>query len=130
MFTIEQIKTAHLKVKSGADFPGYIQEMISIGVVAYEHYVSDGRIQYYGMNDFILSAEAKWALVEIAEVGSVEKLKHSLTIHQQEQTDYPTFCKQSAEAGVKKWVINISKMTCTYYDKAGSEMVVEEIPRP
>lgn len=29
MFTVEQIKTAHAKVKSGADFPYYIQERVS-----------------------------------------------------------------------------------------------------
>lgn len=32
MFTIEQIKEAHSKVKSGADFPNYIQDLIILGV--------------------------------------------------------------------------------------------------
>ena len=27
MFTLDQIKEAHAKVKSGADFPGYVQEL-------------------------------------------------------------------------------------------------------
>ncbi len=27
MFTVEQIKAAHSKVKSGADFPSYIKEI-------------------------------------------------------------------------------------------------------
>lgn len=31
MFTIEQIKTAHSQVKSGADFPAYIQEIKKLG---------------------------------------------------------------------------------------------------
>lgn len=30
MFTVEQIKAAHAKVKSGADFPGYITEIKSL----------------------------------------------------------------------------------------------------
>ena len=111
MFTLQQIKTAHSKVKSGADFPSYIQEMKKLGVVAYEHFVSDGHIQYFGTNDFTISAEAKWTPVEVAEIGDTEKLKHSLTIHQQGQTDYPTFCKQSAEAGVKKWIVDTLKGT-------------------
>jgi len=128
MFTIEQIKTAHSKVKSGADFPDYIKEMKTIGVVAYEHFVSDGHIQYYDANDFTLAANAKWPAVAIAAEGSAEKLKHALKIHQQGETDYPTFCKQSAEAGVEKWLVDMTKMTCTYYDKASNEMVVETIP--
>lgn len=28
MFTLDQIKAAHNKVKSGADFPAYIQDLI------------------------------------------------------------------------------------------------------
>ena len=39
MFTAEQIKAAHSKVKSGADFPGYIKEIKALGVTHYEAYV-------------------------------------------------------------------------------------------
>jgi uncharacterized protein YbcV (DUF1398 family) len=130
MFTIEQIKTAHSKVKSGADFPSYIQEIKTLGVTAYEHFVSDGHIQYYGTNDFVLSAEAKWAPITISDLSSTEKLKQALVIHQQGQTNYPTFCKQSAEAGVEKWIVDLTKMICTYYDKANHQMVVEIVPTP
>ena len=130
MFTIEQIKTAHSKVKSGADFPGYIQEMRSLGVIAYEHFVSDGHIEYYGANEFKISAPAKWPLVEVAETGSAEKLKYALAIHQQGKTDYPTFCNQSAEAGVEKWIVDITKMVCVYYDMAGNQLLLEAITTP
>lgn len=130
MFTIEQIKTAHSQVKSGADFPNYIQDIKLLGVLSYEHFVSDGHISYCGANDFIISTDAKWNAIEIAEVGSTEKLKHSLSIHQQGQTNYPTFCKQSAEAGIEKWIVDMTKMTCAYYDKTGAEILVESIPTP
>ncbi|SFQ35059.1 DUF1398 domain-containing protein [Parafilimonas terrae] len=128
MFTIEQIKAAHSKVRTGIDFPSYVKEMKSLGVLFYEHFVSDGHIQYHGSNNFILSADAKWAPVEVAERGNKENLKHSLLIHQQGQTDYLTFCRQSAEAGVEKWIVDMQRMTCTYYDKPGNEMLVEDIP--
>jgi len=36
MFTVEQIESAHGKVKSGADFPNYIQEIKKLGVVSFE----------------------------------------------------------------------------------------------
>jgi uncharacterized protein YbcV (DUF1398 family) len=35
-----------------------------------------------------------------------------------------------AAAGVEKWTVHMTEMTCTYYDKAGNKMLVEEIPRP
>jgi len=47
MFTIEQIKDAHAKVKSGADFPAYVQEVIRLGVTRYETYVADGQTHYF-----------------------------------------------------------------------------------
>ncbi len=130
MFTIEQIKTAHSKVKSGADFPSYIQEMKSLGIKSYQHFVSDGHIPYYGVDDFTLAANAKWSPIEIAEKSSIEMLKHYLSIHQQGQTDYVSFCKQAAESGVEKWIVDIGKMTCAYYDKMEKEMLAEIIPEP
>ena len=130
MFTIEQIKTAHTKVKSGADFPSYIQDLKALGIVAYEHFVLDGHIQYFGTNDFTVLADAKWKPIKVADISSSEKLKHSLIIHQQGQTDYPTFCKQSGEAGVEKWIVDMRKMRCTYYDKAANKMLEENIPTP
>ena len=37
MFTVEQIKAAHSKVKSGADFPAYIQEIKALGLLIMKH---------------------------------------------------------------------------------------------
>ncbi len=128
MFTIEQIKEAHAKVKSGADFPKYIQELKALGLVSYDNYVSDGHTLYRGAGGFSLVSDAKYPAMEVADTASVERLQHALIIHQQGQTDYPTFCKQAVEAGVERWTVNTVEMTCTYFDKAGNAMVVEEIP--
>lgn len=128
MFTINQIKEAHAKVKSGADFPRYVQELKTIGLVAYDHYVSDGHTRYYGTNDFQLSSDAKYPPLMVASTGSAEDLSYCLRIHQQGQTDYPTFCQQAAQAGVEKWTVHLLDMTCTYYDQAGKELLVEAIP--
>ncbi len=129
MFTITQIKEAHSKVKSGADFPMYIKEIKQLGVVSYEHYVSDGHIKYFGTNGFTLSADAKWSNRPISEIDSIVQLKQFLKVHQQGQTDYPTFCLQAAEVGVEKWVVDTKEMTCIYFNKAGNKMLSEEIPQ-
>ncbi len=62
------------------------------------------------------------------EENPYRKFKQYLKIHQQGQTDYLTFCKHSAETGVEKWTVDLLEMTCTYYDKAGNIMLMEEIP--
>jgi uncharacterized protein YbcV (DUF1398 family) len=128
MFTLEQIRAAHSKVKTGADFPAYIQDMKRLGVQSYAHFVSDGHIIYFGVSDFRLSSPPKWEPVSIPQKGRPEKLKHEIQIHQAGKTDYPAFCRQSAEAGVNKWVVDMQKMTCIYYDQMGNEMVSEPIP--
>lgn len=66
--------------------------------------------------------------MEVAGIASVERLQHALHLHQQGQTDYPTFCKQAVEAGVERWMVSMVEMRCTYFDKAGNVLVTEEIP--
>lgn len=126
MFTIDQIKEAHSKVKSGADYPNYVQALIKLGVNSYSTYVSDGHAEYFGKNNTI-QADAKYPAMEVAEKSDIEKFKHYLKIHQQGETDFPTFCKHSAETGVEKWNVDLTEMSCTYYDKAANKMLVETI---
>jgi uncharacterized protein YbcV (DUF1398 family) len=130
MFTLQSIKEAHAQVKSGADFPQYIQVLKKSGVSAYENYVADGHTQYFGSDNFKITSDPKYTAIPIASESSIDTLKHDLGIHQQGGTDYLTFCKQAAKAGVHKWTVDIINMTCTYYNKAGTAILVESIPVP
>ena len=127
MFTIGQIKTAHSKVKSGADFPAYIKEIKSLGVTHYEADVTDGHIDYHGANDYTVKVPAKYDPLVISDIAKSEEFKAELIAHQQGKTDFLTFIKMCATFGIEKWEICMDKMTCTYYDKAGNEILVEEI---
>ncbi len=129
MFTVEQIKSAHSKVKSGADFPSYIQDLIKLGVVFYESYVADGHTDYYGNDDFKTSTSANYNQLKIADQSNLEQFRFDLKAHQQGKTDYSTFCSDCAKSGVEKWTVSLVKMTCTYFDKAGNELLVELIPQ-
>lgn len=129
MFTVEQIKATHNKVKSGADFPSYIKEIKSFGVTHYEAYVTDGHIDYHGVNNHTAKVSAKYAPLEITDTSRIEEFKAELIAHQQGKTDFLTFIKMCADTGIEKWEICMDKMTCTYYDKAGNEILVEEIPQ-
>ncbi len=130
MFELTAIKEAHAKVKSGADFPNYIQELIQLGVKKYHTYVKDGHSVFIGDNDYQIKSERKYAVLRIANISDKERFKHYLKNHQRGQTDYPTFCQQSAETGVEKWTVDMSQMTCTYYDKLNNKMLEEVIPTP
>ena len=128
MFTIEQIKEAHSKVKSGADFPAYIKEIKMLGVTFYETYVQDGHTDYYGLNDYEVIAPPKYEALIINDKSLAEEFKNGLLEHQQGKTDYLTFVHHSAKTGIEKWTVDLVKMTCTYYDKTGNEILVEQIP--
>ncbi|MBK8389395.1 MAG: DUF1398 domain-containing protein [Saprospiraceae bacterium] len=128
MFTIEQIKAAHSKVKSGADFPAYIQEIKKLGVTHYEAYVTDGHIDYHGANNYTANVPPKYEPLTIAETCQSESFKAELVAHQQGKTDFLTFIKMCATYGIEKWAICMDAMTCIYYDKLGNEILVEVIP--
>lgn len=130
MFTLDQISEAHSKVKSGADFPQYVQDLIKLEVLHYSTFVDDGHTIYFGKENHRIQSPAKYPVFKIAAHGNNEKFAADLKKHQTGQTDYSTFCRDAAESGVEKWTVDLSKMTCTYYDRSGNTMLTENIPSP
>jgi len=129
MFTIDQIKQAHSKVKSGADFPEYIREIKQLGVSAYETFVTDGHTIFFGNPDYSISTETKYSNLSIAKNSNAEQFIINIKAHQRGETDYPTFCAHCAESGIEKWAVNIKEMICTYFDLEGKKVLIEQIPQ-
>jgi uncharacterized protein YbcV (DUF1398 family) len=128
MFTIEQIESAHGKVKTGADFPNYIKEIKELGVKSFETWVKDSHTEYFGENDFKTTSEPQYKDLAIADHSEREKFIQQLKSHQRGETDYMKFCEDCAETGIEKWIVDLDQFTCIYYDKAGNEILTEEIP--
>ena len=130
MFTLQAIKDAYSKVKSGIDFPTYVQELIVLGITKYDIYVRDGHAVYFGNEGFQLQSLPTYKPLRVANISDKERFKHYLKNHQRGQTDYHTFCKDAAATGVEKWTIDMNNMTCIYYDKSNTQMVEEQIATP
>lgn len=128
MFTVEQIESAHSKVKTGADFPSYIKEIKELGVKSFETWVKDSHTEYFGENDFKTISESQYKDLAIADHSDQEKFIQQLKNHQRGETDYMKFCEDCAETGIEKWIVDLDQFTCIYYDKAGNEILKEEIP--
>jgi len=128
MFTIEQIKEAHAKVQTGADFPNYIQDLIILGVKGYDTFINDGHVEYYGVNNYVVTSDEKYDTIAIAPNANKERFIEFLVQHQEGQTDYLTFCNHAAQCGIAKWRVDILEMTCTYFDQAENEILIEKIP--
>ncbi|MEZ5346953.1 MAG: DUF1398 family protein [Pyrinomonadaceae bacterium] len=128
MFTIGQIADANSRVKSGADFPQLVRDLIALGIIANDVFVSDGRAVYFGENGDSVETAACYPALDIAATSDPGKFREYLKLHQQGETDFPTFCRHSAETGVKYWRLDFAKMTCTYFDNTGAIVLVEKIP--
>ncbi|UYQ95689.1 DUF1398 domain-containing protein [Chitinophaga horti] len=129
MFTVEQIMSAHSKVKSGADFPAYVQEIKKLGVRYYQTFVSDGHTTYHGTDNYQVTSPGKYDTLDIAAQYDQTQFELGLKAHQQGLTDYPAFITACATFGVEKWEVNIDKMTCTYFDREGRNVLTEVVPQ-
>jgi uncharacterized protein YbcV (DUF1398 family) len=129
MFNLEDIHIAEAKVKSGSDFPAFIQEIKDMGVTRNDVYVINGMSTYFGNDDEVVQGPPIYEDLIIEQESSISGIREALKIHQNGETDYHTFCRQAAVAGVEKWVTDLNEMTVTYLDMAGNELVVEQIPQ-
>ncbi|MGN0020662.1 MAG: DUF1398 domain-containing protein [Sphingobacterium hotanense] len=128
MFTIQQIDDAHAKVKTGADFPKYIQEIKELGVTAFDFLVSNGVEVYYGEEPFKAHSSAKYDPLNINENLNAQQFAKELKEHQEGKTDFPYFVKMCAVNGIASWKVDLEEYTCTYFDLEGEEVLQEEIP--
>lgn len=128
MFTIAQIKEAHSKVKSGADFPAYIQDLIALGVKGYDTFVNDGHVEYVGADNHRAVATETYDTITIAPFANKERFIEFLVMHQEGETNYLTFCNHAGQCGIARWRVDIIEMTCTYFDQSGAEILIEKIP--
>ncbi|MDG4651671.1 DUF1398 family protein [Chryseobacterium arthrosphaerae] len=72
--------------------------------------------------------EVKYDTLTISQHLHLENFKIRLKLHQQGSTDYMTFCNDCAVNGIEGWKMDLNAMTCTYFDKNGKEILVEQIP--
>ncbi len=84
--------------------------------------------EFTGKNDFHTKCQPEYEELVISAQSDKERFTRNLKVHQQGGSGYPAFCRQCAETGIEKWVVNLEAMTWTYYDKAGNEILAEAIP--
>jgi len=129
MFTVQQIKAVHATVKSGADFPRYVQEIKALGLVKYEFMVADGRTIYFGADNYQVEAPPIYPVKTINPVAQIAQMMENIRHHQAGGSDFLTICAQAAAAGVHHWEVNAYTMLCSYYDVNGQRMIAEPIPQ-
>ena len=82
MFTPEQLKAAHAKVKTGANYPQYVQDIIQLGVTGYQTYVANGNTFYEGTDNYKIQSGAKYAELKINDISNKEQFLSDIKAHQ------------------------------------------------
>lgn len=128
MFTLAQIEAAHSNVESGKGFPTFAKAVQEMGVSKFETYVEDGSTTYYGKDGSQVTSAQQYAPLLIYGIVNPEKFLADLRNHQQGNTDFFHFCKDCADSGIFKWIVDLDAKTCTYYDCEGKSIFEEKIP--
>jgi uncharacterized protein YbcV (DUF1398 family) len=127
MFTIEQINDAHDRLGNAATFAEYVRALHAIGVDTYSSFVSDGHSEYFGTDGYTVRSPAVHEELTIAGTANREQFLEHLNLHNEQKTTYMEMSRGLAESGVERWTVDTKRMSMTFYDKAGNELLVESI---
>lgn len=128
MFTLEEISAAHAKIRTGADFPAFVEEIKTAGVMKQEFLVLNGTTVNYTIDERSLESSPAYPELEVAESADSRAFASILQHHQQGKSDFHEFCRESAAVGIEKWVCDYLTMKVTYFDKAEKAVLEESIP--
>ncbi|HEL2550031.1 TPA: DUF1398 family protein [Streptococcus suis] len=127
MFTLENINRGHEQF-TGPAFPKLIAYFKDLGMVENIVDIQSGQVTYRSQTGQTLEKTGYQVTIPIADQVNRDQFVTILRNHQAGQTDFPTFCQETAEAGIYKWVTDLEAMTCSYVDKAEQAVFVETIP--
>jgi uncharacterized protein YbcV (DUF1398 family) len=127
MFTIEQLNDLHDRLGSAKTFPEYVRALKAVGVEHYDSYLADGHSEYFGQGGHRVISPAVHEVLPVAETGQPETFLQHLRQHELGQTTYLEMSRGLAQSGIEKWTVDTGRMTMTFCDKAGREMLVEQI---
>jgi uncharacterized protein YbcV (DUF1398 family) len=127
MFTLEQIDDLHARLGGAKTFPEYVRALKAIGVERADSYLADGHSEYIGQGGHRVVSPPVHEMLPVAETGQRETFLEHLSRHERRETTYLEMSSGMAQSGIEKWTIDTARMTMTFYDKAGKEMLVEQI---
>jgi uncharacterized protein YbcV (DUF1398 family) len=127
MFTIEEINDLHARLGSARTLPEYVRALKALGVERYDSYLTDGHSEYFGQGGHRVVSPPVHEVLPVAETGQGETFLKHLRQHERRETTYLEMSRGLAQSGIEKWTVLTGRMTMTFYDMAGTEMLVEQI---
>lgn len=108
-------------------YPQLFQGLKSVGVRSYTMDVVNYVLEYSGDGEtFIEKGPAGWK----ADVGPFDEAEVIKAIRrsQRQETDYPTFLKEIAAAGIPKYYVSMSDGTVSYVGFDVKNKYIEKVP--
>jgi uncharacterized protein YbcV (DUF1398 family) len=127
MFTIEQIDDLHARLGSAKTLPEYVLALKALGIERYDSFLADGHSEYFGEGGHSVVSPAVHEVLAVAESGQRETVLQHLRRHERRETTYLEMSRGLAQSGIEKWTVDTGRMTMTFYDKTGREVLVEQI---
>jgi uncharacterized protein YbcV (DUF1398 family) len=127
MFTIEQINDLHDRLGSARTFAEYVRALKALGVERCDSYLADGHSEYFGQGGHKIVSPPVHEVLLVAATGQREMFLEQLGRHERRETTYLEMSRGLAQSGIEKWTVDTGRMTMTFHDKAGREMLVEQI---
>jgi len=127
MFSIEHINDIHGRLGSASTLPEYLRALKALGVERYDSYLADGHSEYFGQGGHRVVSPPVHEVLPVAGASEREAFLQHLSRHERGETTYLEMSRGLAQSGIEKWTVDTGRMTMTFYDKAGREMLVEQI---
>lgn len=122
MFTLEQVNEIHDGLGKSSTLAAYLRALRAIGVEKSESFITDGHTVHHGKDGYAVVTPPAHRTFIIAETSNQEQFLESL-----EKADYEEMSRGLADSGVEKWIFDTRNLTIAYYDKAGNELLKEDI---
>lgn len=126
MLTKEMIMAAQ-KQFSGNDFPGLVKAFLEMGIVANTVNIKEGQATYQTFEGQEVELPA-YRVESVAGRVDEDYFIQQLRKHQNQETDFPTFCQDTAASGIYKWDVDLLAKTCSYFDLENKLVYTEAIP--
>jgi len=130
MFDKKLIESIITKSKSEHwAYPKTFNALQGAGVEYYEVKISTHEINYYGNNESLVeSPPLDFVPLEVAPTFDKETFIQHLRKHQINKTSYQDFLKDSANAGIYNYRVDMQTRTVTYFGKNPAQSYIEKVP--
>jgi uncharacterized protein YbcV (DUF1398 family) len=88
---------------------------------------ADGHSEYLGQGGHRVVSPPVDEVLPVAENSQPEMFLRHLSRHERRETTYLEMSSGLAQSGIEKWTVDTGRMTMTFHDKTGSEMLVEQV---